>query len=633
MIPSIAVELSAVLDALPDGVVVHHPERGIVYANDAFRAFLALPEGGEILGRSALELVHADDQELVRDRMRVVLGGASGTAASAVRFLTNNGSIVHGECRGIGHRFGDDNLILVIVRDLTDRRRAASALAQSDALFRTLIEDLRIGVLLQGPAAEVLVSNRAALDLLGLNEAQLLGMTSFDRDWNVIREDGSTFPGPDHPVPTAIRTGRAVRDVVMGVYRPRRRDRVWLLVNAEPQFAADGSVTQVVCTFSDITEQRRQQAQAAAGDRLASMGRLAASVAHEINNPLAYVVGHLEALERSRLEGALHEKVEAALEGARRVRAIVEDMRSLSRGDDERRGPVDLARVVASACNIAEPHARHRARLVRDIRAAPPVDGNESRLGQLVLNLIMNAVEALDDGRAEESEIRVKLYTGKDGRSVLEVKDTGPGILPSVIDRIFDPFFTTKEIGVGTGLGLAICHGVVTAMRGEIQVESTLGAGCTFRVSLPAGARVEPDVEPAPASRPPRSRILIVDDDPRVAQLLADMLCEQHDVEVEGSATTALARLTAGERYDVIFCDLMMPNMTGMEFQQGLEARVPELAERTIFVTGGAFTPRARAFVSGLADRALAKPFRLVELERAIARIRARSSTCPPTPR
>jgi PAS domain S-box-containing protein len=508
--------------------------------------------------------------------------------------------------------------------------KAAGAVS-SEARFHELILDLRVGVLVQGPSAEIRVSNPAALDLLGLDEGQLLGKTSLDPDWNATHEDGSLFPGSEHPVPTAIRTKSAVRGVVMGVYRPRRKDRVWLLVDAEPHLDGDGDVSEVVCTFSDITDRKRLEAQVAAGDRLASMGRLAAGVAHEINNPLSYVIGHLEALRQTGLDATQRKAVEEVLEGVGRVRTIVDDLRNLSRGQDERRGPVDLLHVVITACNIVAPQLKHRAILVRDLVPVPMVDGNESRLGQLVLNLLMNAAEAVREGHATENEVRVRVHPDDEGRIVLEVIDTGEGIPPSVRERIFDPFFTTKPVGVGTGLGLAICRGIVTSHGGEIEVESSPGKGSTFRVRLRpsaeqrrAGELAAPApaaAEPAPEASRVRARVLVIDDEPRVGDLLVRLLSPAFDASLEPRAASALERIKAGEHFDAILCDLMMPDMTGMDLQEALERDLPALAGRTVFMTGGAFTPRAQAFVERYPTRLLQKPFRMSDVHDAVARI------------
>jgi CheY-like chemotaxis protein len=229
-------------------------------------------------------------------------------------------------------------------------------------------------------------------------------------------------------------------------------------------------------------------------------------------------------------------------------------------------------------------------------------------------------------GQAEANEIRVVTRTGGDGRAVIEVRDTGPGIPPDLKNQLFTPFFTTKPIGTGTGLGLSICHRIVSALGGEIEVESELGKGAVFRVLLrptPAEA-IEP--LPAPPDQSPlprRGHILIIDDEVIVARAVARILTAQHDVVIAPGAVAALDRIRAGERYDLILCDLMMPDVTGMDFYVQLRALVPELAEEIVFVTGGAFTPKARAFLDGVPNARLEKPFDVQNL-RALIRDRLR---------
>jgi CheY-like chemotaxis protein len=199
---------------------------------------------------------------------------------------------------------------------------------------------------------------------------------------------------------------------------------------------------------------------------------------------------------------------------------------------------------------------------------------------------------------------------------VVDVRDTGAGIPPENLARIFDPFFTTKPAGVGTGLGLAICHSIVAALGGEIAVESAVGLGTTFRITLPqagpdnlelpAPARVA-----APVGR--RGRILIIDDEEMIVSALQEALRE-HQVMVETEAKAALKRLLGGERFDLVLCDLMMPEMSGMELFTRINDEVPEQAERFIFMTGGAFTPRSRGFLASVPNLRLEKPFDLQHL-------------------
>ncbi len=230
-------------------------------------------------------------------------------------------------------------------------------------------------------------------------------------------------------------------------------------------------------------------------DRLATLGRLAAGVGHEINNPLAYVLSNLRYIqdELSRMEGAPSEDERRELlsaiaeshEGAERVRLIAQDLKVLSRPDGVAHGLVELGTVVHSAAKMAAHEIRHRARFVEDCAGAPPVRGNGSRLIQVLLNLLINAAHAIEPGRVEANEIRVVARESAPGRVTVEVSDTGSGIPPEVLPRIFEPFFTTKAVGVGTGLGLPVCQGIITSLGGELTVESTPGQGTTFRITLP----------------------------------------------------------------------------------------------------------------------------------------------------
>ncbi len=243
------------------------------------------------------------------------------------------------------------------------------------------------------------------------------------------------------------------------------------------------------------------QAQLMFTDRLAAMGRLAAGVGHEINNPLAYVISNINYVRtelkreppvppsqeiRQEMLGAIEE----AKEGAERVRLIVQDLKTLSRPDDAATGTADLSAVVRSAANIATHEVRRRARLVQECQDLPPVRGNPARLGQVFLNLIINAAHAIAEGQVEQNEIRIVARLESPERILVEVSDTGCGIPPENLERIFDPFFTTKPSGQGTGLGLSLCHNIITAMGGTITVESKVAQGTTFRVSLPVARGV-----------------------------------------------------------------------------------------------------------------------------------------------
>jgi len=396
--------------------------------------------------------------------------------------------------------------------------------------------------------------------------------------------------------------------------------------------------------ISDLTERRRMENQLIFAGRMAAVGTLAAGVAHEINNPLAYIVANIDFVRHqiatfasriSRTGGmagdmghALDEAGEAlaeARQGAERVRNIVRDLRVFARGDEDQSGPVGLRRVLDSSINIAWNEIRHRARLVKDYGDTPMVEANESRLGQVFLNLLLNAAHAIPEGETERNEIRVSTRTDGRGYAVIEIRDTGGGIPPGIRDRIFDPFFTTKSAGEGTGLGLWICSGILSALGGEISVDSEVGKGSAFRVMLPP---VSIEAPAQTASRQPvdvglpGGKLLIVDDEPMILGALRRAFSADYHVTCVGDGRRAMERIRAGERFDVILCDLMMPEMTGMDLYVELGRLAPDQIERVVFVTGGAFTPRAREFLERVPNARVEKPIDFQNLKLLLRNLR-----------
>jgi signal transduction histidine kinase/CheY-like chemotaxis protein len=396
--------------------------------------------------------------------------------------------------------------------------------------------------------------------------------------------------------------------------------------------AGEGAWRERLCRVAllDVTELREAEFRLGLAERLASLGTLAAGVAHEVNNPLTFLTHSLE-LARHRLAAATeaggatgHEArdiLEQAQVGAERIRAIVSDLHAFSRVEQEGSERVDVHQVLELAARMAQGELRPRARLVRDYGELPAVLASEARLGQVFLNLLVNAAHAIPEGAADQHEVR--LVTRRlDGAVVVEVHDSGKGIAPELLGRIFDPFFSTKPVGQGLGLGLSICHNLVGRMGGELTVTSEPGRGSTFRVRLREAPAVPAAAPPAPAPRRRlrRGRLLIVDDEPVLAETLAQLLEEEdHEVEQTSSARDALERIRKGSSYDVILCDLMMPELTGMQFHEAVDGLSPQQAQRILFMTGGAFTPAARDFLTRVTNPRITKPFQLEELERLLA--------------
>ena len=395
----------------------------------------------------------------------------------------------------------------------------------------------------------------------------------------------------------------------------------------------------------DALEQQRERerlaSQLAQTERLASVGTLAAGMAHEINNPLAYLVLNLEGAcqkadaLRAELDaagqGSVAERVARiaqhardAAEGAERVQRLVRDMMTFSRVGQETFAQVDVNAAVDVAIKMADHEIKYRARLVRELGDIAPVRGNDGKLSQVFLNLLLNAARAIEEGRADQNEIGVR--TSLHGDEVrVEIWDTGLGIAPEHLDRLFEPFFTTRAAGEGSGLGLSICHNVVRAHGGRIDVQSDPGRGSKFIVVLPRAARAPraaPPAARAPSQPATRLRILVVDDEAMVLRVLGQLLSHHYDVTTAEGIAPARALLEKDD-FDVVLCDMMMLDGTGTDLYAWAAEHRPGLSERFVFMTGGAFTPKAREFLNGTKARRLGKPFQLRELQEIL-------STLPP---
>jgi signal transduction histidine kinase len=392
--------------------------------------------------------------------------------------------------------------------------------------------------------------------------------------------------------------------------------------------------------FRDVTERRKLELdRAVVTERMASMGRLAAGVGHEINNPLTYALGNIEGLieaaERPSgpaLASDVVERLQEARDGLLRIRVIVRDLQTLARAD-EAYSEVDLQQVLDQAIQIAAAELRHRAPIVRRYDRVAPVLGSRTRLGQVFLNLILNAAQAIPEGQAATNRIEISIREA-DSDAIVEVTDTGSGIAPEHLERIFDPFFTTKSIGSGTGLGLSISREIIARHGGVLTVKSTIGVGTMMRVRLPHGPPAPQHAvaiaRPIPSARP--GRILVIDDEPLIARILQRGLTP-HQVVVTTQGREALAWIEQGQTFDVILCDLMMPEVSGIDIHEYLSREHPAVARRMVFMTGGAFTSKAKLFLSTVLNERIDKPFSITQVSQLIERHldarRRRGSTGP----
>ncbi len=503
-------------------------------------------------------------------------------------------------------------------------RAAREALARSEADFGRVVERSPLGVVAERHG-RIVYANAAAGRTFGVAARELVGTAFVDLAQpeyrHVLERRSARFARSNVPPPPMEMDLRKIDGGVC-------------VVRCIPATTAVFEGERAMFTMlEDITEQRQLQASLQQADRLASVGSMAAGVAHEINNPLAYVVTNLELLQEAvvtaeALDPALRRRLEStladAVDGSQRVRHIVGDLRRFARTDDDDDvdEAVDLHAALDSAIDIADNEIKHRARLRCDLGTVPPVHGPEGRLTQVFVNLLVNAAHAVSETSGERKEIVVRTRVAASGDVELSIMDTGVGIPAEILDRIFDPFFTTKPQGVGTGLGLSICHGIITRIGGSIRVQSAVGQGSTFTITLKpaAPARLVPPPRHAAASVVAgRSlRILVVDDEPLVCEGIKRAL-GAHDVILASGGGDAIERCIQDD-YDLVLCDVMMPEVSGMEVFRKVRRIRPEVAQRFVFMTGGAFTPTARAFLDSIDNEQIVKPFSLRDLRQLVAR-------------
>jgi len=558
---------------------------------------------------------------------------------------------------------GEISGLVVTGRDATERKRAEQDALEKERRFREVFEAVSEGILLADPEQRRFVmANRALCDLFGYSEEELLELAVPD-----------IHPADDLPkvIDAFERQLRGELRLAPELPCKRKDGSVFHADISSVPVVFDGRRLLLGC-FRDVTERRQLQAQLAQADRLSSMGMLAAGVAHELNNPLAYVLQNLESLNedlpelfeavrtyQARVRAAIGDAVvdslvgdaalnsspaalrdvearfQRSLDGTRRIRNISRGLGTFSRVERDEPAPVSLTRVIEAALNMCHNELRCRARLVKNYGRVPPVMASEGRLSQVFLNLLVNAAHAMDDGAADTNTIRVRTWT-EGGSACAEVRDTGRGVPSEHLAHLFEPFFTTKELGAGSGLGLAISKGIIESYGGTIAVESRPGAGTAFTVRLPLSSDEPVSASEARASTPgdrPRGRVLIVDDEQAIREVIARTLRGQDTVQAVGGEA-ARAILERDRDFDVILCDMMMPRVSGMELHAWLARTYPALARRLIFVTGGAFTPKAREYLKRVDNVTLEKPFgsgQLTQVVRAALRRVAREQGAPPT--
>ena len=515
-----------------------------------------------------------------------------------------------------------DAMIARLEEERTTRLQAIVELQRANEHARSLaagLRDTHDGFVVLDRQRRVVYVNPAWLRLRDLRLEDVLGRLSLELD-----PAEGVAPAHTLAIEAALRDKKPWSGTVSFRHRDGSTREADLSIS--PVFDDHGEVEHYIELVRDVTARREAEAAMQQSERLTSLGMLAAGVAHEINNPMTYVLGNLEHLSELAQEGAL--KIDAAAEvdlglcladcthGARRVIEIVSDLRALSQPQQGEAAVASTLQTIEICLRMAQSQIRHRAEVVRKFPTEDLWLGiNSQRLSQVVLNLILNAVQAMEVSKAPTNKLTVAVRRRSDGRGEVSVGDTGSGMTFEVAQRIFDPFFTTKGTGVGTGLGLSICHSIVTGAKGEILVESELGKGTCFRIVLPLAELAEETAAAQSASLRGLS-VLVVDDEPGVLTAIRRMLATCR-TSTASSVKQAL-EMIEHEHYDLVLSDVMMAESSGVELIHTLRARAPALAKRVCLMSGGLIGNDLEQAVKTIGVPLLHKPLTRGELHQAL---------------
>ncbi len=473
-------------------------------------------------------------------------------------------------------------------------------------LVRSAFEAVRDAMIAVDEHGRVIAASAAARALLG--EGTTVEALEGDLEiWSVT--PAVRLPPDRRPLARAM-AGATLHEELRITPRSGVEPRTFR-VSAHPVLGERGTVA-IVATYHEVTSERAFFEKLVLSHRMAAIGRLAAGIAHEINNPLAAVVANLDLMNATFERGVpdaesfddARDMLGDALVGVQRVRAVVRDFATFSRHDDEPQHGVDVAAVLDSTLRIVRNEIKHRARLVLDLEPLPLVAATEARLGHAFLNLLSNTLRSIEPGAADRNEIEIRGRRIGNEHIRLELTDTGSGVAARAIQ-------IAQRIGLCTtdedGISAAIAHRIVLDVGGTLELRPRPSGGLVTEVTLPVVSTArEPVARPSPAVAS-RTRVLVIDDEALVGTAITRVLARDHDVQYVGHARDAVQQIQAGARFDIILCDLMMPHMTGKEFY---EAVVPYgQAANIIFVTGGAFTYDAREFLEHIPNRMLEKPF------------------------
>jgi PAS domain S-box-containing protein len=524
--------------------------------------------------------------------------------------------------------------------DVSQRLKAEEALRASEVYQRRLIESLGVGVVVHRADTRIVSSNREASRVLGLTSDQLQGKSAIDPAWHFVNEDGSELPLELFPVNRVVATRQPFTGQIFGVDRADGTPPRWVLVNAYPIWDALGQLEHVVVSFSDITEQRHAETEAArlaehlrVSQKIEAIGRLAGGVAHDFNNLLSVILGHTAFALESVSEGhPLRDDLLEVEKAGRRAAALTSQLLAFGRRQVLQPKPIDLNHVVVELEKMLRRLIGEDVQLELVLAVGLwPTLADPAQVEQVIMNLVINARDAMPEGgRLAIRTANLHLAAGPAsalpaGDFVeLSVADTGIGIDPATRARLFEPFFTTKAAGKGTGLGLSTVYGIVSQSGGEVQVESRPGHGATFRVLLPRARAAEEEdrgLAHLRAASTGDETVLVVEDEAAVRDVTRRILVAA-GYTVLGASCGAEAIRQCQEHpgeIQLLLSDVVMPGMGGLECAEQARRLCPGL--RVLFMSGYSDDAIVQQGVLQPGTRLLGKPFSAFDLTRQVREV------------
>jgi two-component system cell cycle sensor histidine kinase/response regulator CckA len=588
--------------------VVLSVEGVIVEVNHGFELLTGVPRE-ELIGHRVVDFVEPESKEMLADH---ITSGPSGSIELVVSVGGRRGRIVRVVSQNVSYR--GKSARLLAIEDVTDRRDAEEERTAAEARYRALFESAGVAVTISGIDGVYLEANSAFCSLVGRPRDEVVG------------HHFAEFAGPletgDVDVLDAILRGEDGPFNFEGRLVNAAGARIPVRVNVTLVRDEQGDPLYTVTVLESIAEQRRLEDQIRQAQKMEAIGQLAGGIAHDFNNLLTVIGGNVMLLTSGELSAEAREYAGEIAGAAERAGAMTRQLLTFSRNQELRLANVRLNDVARGVLQLLQRLLGPSVEI--ELRLDPNLDhvlADAGQLEQVLINLAVNARQAMPDGG------RLTIATERDGGSVaLRVTDTGMGMDDATRERVFEPFFTTKVAGEGTGLGLSTVYGIVRQSGGDIRVESTLGEGATFIVSLPAVV-VEPSADTASALPPPprvprAGRVMLVDDEAGVRKVAGRALSRAgHDLVLAGSGQEALDLLDDEDTIDLLITDLAMPGMNGLELAERVHALHPSMP--VLYISGYADQVLASVRPSDGSFDVLEKPFTPAALTDRVAQVLA----------